>query len=133
MEPTEHEVVIDPRDVEESFTRGSGKGGQHRNKTDTAVLLKHKPSGIRVKVDGGRSQYINRQTAIQVLRVRLKEAQDSAVTGKRNVKRRQQVGSGMRGDKIRTIALQRDRVTDHQTGKVMQAKRYLRGELRELF
>jgi len=54
-EPSEAEVRIDARDIDMSFMRGSGAGGQHRNKTDTAVLLKHKPSGIAVRVDGGRS------------------------------------------------------------------------------
>lgn len=131
-EPKEHEVVIDPRDLEESFTRGSGKGGQHRNKTDTAVLLKHRPSGIQVKVDGGRSQHINRQTALQVLRARLKEAGDTRATKGRNARRRRQVGSGMRGDKIRTVAVQRDQVTDHQTGRSTSVKRYLRGNLADL-
>lgn len=132
-EPSEHEVYIDPRDLEESFTRGSGKGGQHRNKTDTCVILKHNPTGITVRVDGGRSQTINRQTALGVLRARLKVAGDTKLTKERNSKRRRQVGSGMRGDKVRTIAIQRDSVTDHVTGKTMKAKQYLKGNLRPLW
>lgn len=132
-EPSEHEVHVDPRDLEETFTRGSGKGGQHRNKTDTCVMLLHKPSGIRVRVDGGRSQTINRQTALGVLRARLKEAGVAKQTKKRNANRRRQHGSGMRGDKVRTIAIQRDTVTDHNTGKTMKAKFYLRGNLSELW
>lgn len=132
-QPSEHEVYIDPRDLEEQFTRGSGKGGQHRNKTDTCVVLKHIPSGIKVRVDGGRNQYINRQTAMGVLRARLKEAGDTRLTKERNANRRRQVGSGMRGDKVRTIAIQRDIVTDHNTGKTMKAKQYLRGDLSQLW
>lgn len=132
-EPTEDELQIDPRDLEESFTRGSGKGGQHRNKTDTCVILKHLPTGLIVRIDGGRSQHINRQTALGVLRARLRAAERERSTAGRNDNRRSQVGSGMRGDKVRTIALQRDSVIDHQTGKTMTAKAYLRGNLRELW
>jgi len=132
-EPSEHEVKIDPRDLEESFTRGSGAGGQHRNKTDTCVLLTHTPSGIMVRVDGGRSQYINRQTALGVLRARLKAAGEERITRNRNAKRKGQVGCGARGDKVRTIAIQRDTVHDHNTDKTMRAKLYMRGHLSELW
>jgi len=132
-EPSEHEVRIDPRDLEEQFTRGSGKGGQHRNKTDTCVILKHKPSGIQVRVDGGRSQADNRLSALGILRARLKAAGTTKKTKERNAKRRRQVGTGMRGDKVRTIAMQRDTVTDHNTGKTMRAKHYLRGNLSDLW
>jgi len=132
-QPKEHEVAIDPRDLEESFTRGSGAGGQHRNKTDTCVLLTHKPSGIRVRVDGGRSQHVNRQTALEVLRARLKAAGSERLTEDRNNSRRRQLGSGMRGDKVRTIAVQRDSVIDHGTGKSMKAKEYMRGHLKQLW
>ena len=128
-EPKEHEVKIDPRDLEEHFTRGSGAGGQHRNKTDSCVVLTHTPSGITVRVDGGRSQHINRQTALGVLRARLKVAGDERTTKERNATRRRQVGMGARGDKVRTIAIQRDTVHDHGTGKTMKAKQYLRGNL----
>lgn len=132
-EPSEHEVRIDPRDLDESFTRGSGAGGQHRNKTDSCVVLVHKPTGLRVRIDGGRSQYINRQTALEVMRARLKaQGGDRAAKG-RNATRRTQVGRGQRGDKRRTIAIQRDMVTDHVTGKTMKAKAYLRGRLAELW
>lgn len=132
-EPSEHEVRIDRRDLEESFTRGSGKGGQHRNKTDSCVVLTHRPSGITVRIDGGRSQHLNRQTALGILRARLKAAGDERVARGRNTNRRGQVGSGMRGDKVRTIALQRDTVTDHVTGKTMKAKAYRKGNLRRLW
>lgn len=131
--PTEHEVHIDPRDLEESFTRGSGPGGQHRNKTDSCVNLLHIPSGIKVRVDGGRSQTINRQTALGILRARLKDAGDTRLTKERNASRKRQVGKGSRADKVRTIAIQRDIVTDHNTGKTMKAKQYLRGNLKMLW
>lgn len=131
-EPQEHEVRIDPSDLEESFTRGSGKGGQHRNKTDTAVVLKHRPSGFQVRVDGGRSQHSNRLMALRILRARLKDVGESQAMAGRNARRRRQVGSGMRGDKVRTVAVQRDQVTDHRTGKTTTVRRYLRGHLRDL-
>jgi len=132
-EPKAHEVQIDPRDLEESFTRGSGKGGQHRNKTDTCVVLKHLPTDIRVRVDGGRSQHVNRETALGVLRARLKETGSERASKDRNARRRRQVGSGMRADKVRTVALQRDTVTDHRTGRTTSAKAYLRGRLSDLW
>lgn len=74
-----------------------------------------------------------RETALGVLRARLKEAGTERATKDRNARRRQQVGSGMRSDKVRTVALQRDIVTDHQTGRCTSAKSYLRGNLRELW
>jgi len=132
-EPSEHEVYIDPRDLEEQFVRGSGKGGQHKNKVSTCVMLKHKPSGIQVRVDGGRSQALNRETALGVLRARLKVAGDTKRTKERNANRRQQVGKGARGDKRRSIALQRDQVTDHETGKRTTYERYRKGFLADLW
>ncbi len=133
QEPKAHEVQLDERDLDESFTRGSGPGGQHRNKTDTCVILVHRPTGIKVRVDGGRSQPINRQTAREILRARLHAAGDERLTKERNANRRRQVGRGARGDKVRTIAIQRDTVTDHNTGKTMKAKQYLRGNLNLLW
>lgn len=132
-EPQEHEIYIDPNDLDEKFTRGSGAGGQHRNKTDTAVVLKHLPSGIVVRIDGGRSQHVNRQTALSVLRAKLQEAGAEAQVKKRNAKRRRQVGSGMRGDKRRTIAVQRGTVHDHETGRTIDTRRYLKGYVRDLW
>jgi peptide chain release factor 1 len=132
-EPKENEVQINPRDLDETFTRGSGAGGQHRNKTDSCVVLVHKPTGIKVRIDGGRSQYINRQTALEVLRARLKAQEGKHASLGRNATRRAQVGGGARGDKVRTIAIQRDTVTDHVTGRSVKAKAYLRGNLSPLW
>ncbi len=131
-EPKPHELRIDPADLDESFTRGSGKGGQHRNKTDTVVVLRHVPTGVVVRVDGGRSQSLNRETALGLLRARILAAQREAVVRERNSSRRDQLGCGARGDKVRTIALQRGTVTDHLTGRSMATDRYLRGHLQEL-
>lgn len=131
-EPKETEFVIDPRDLEEKFTRGSGAGGQHLNKTSTAVQLRHVPTGVAVRAENGRSQADNRATALRLLRARLVEAQQRAAVDQRDRDRRQQAGSGQRGDKVRTIALQRGQVTDHRTGKSCSAREYQRGKLRLL-
>lgn len=131
-EPTAQQLHIDPRDLDETFTRGTGKGGQHRNKTDTVVVLRHLPTGVVVRVDGGRSQSLNRETALGLLRARILATRTAAAIADRNAARRDQVGCGARGDKIRTIAVQRGSVTDHGTGKTLGLDRYLRGHLVEL-
>ncbi len=125
-------VRIDPRHLQESFTRGSGKGGQHRNKTETAVVLVHRPTGVRVRIDGGRSRHLNRQTALAVLTARVQRRADDSARATRYALRRAQVGSGMRGDKVRTIAVQRGTVTDHRSGKTISLREYWRGDLRGL-
>jgi peptide chain release factor 1 len=128
-EVDEARVHIDPRDLRESFTRGSGKGGQHRNKTETAVVLVHEPTGVRVRIDGGRSQSINREHAMSVLRARLQQRASDGAQARHNASRKAQLGSGMRGDKVRTIAVQRGTVTDHRSGKTIPWEDYRRGKL----
>ena len=131
-EPTEYEVKINPKDLDIKTVRGSGAGGQHRNVTDSCVVITHKPSGIKVRVDGGRSQHINRETGLGLLRARLKDAGQAELSGNRKARRKAQLGSGMRADKIRTIALQRDQATNHLNGRSMSAKKYLRGFIGDL-
>jgi len=131
--PERRALDINPRDLEWKTCRGSGAGGQHRNTTDSAVQLTHKPSGLTVRCENERSQHQNKAAALDVLRSRLAANQADRARGARNSRRRAQVGSGMRGDKRRTIALQRDQVTDHQTGRKMRAKAYLRGSLEPLW
>ena len=131
--PEEHECRIDDRDLEWKTCRGSGAGGQHRNVTDSAVIVTHKPSGLTVRCESERSQHQNKATALALLRARLGDQVTSAATEQRNGQRREQVGSGMRGDKRRTIAIQRDQVHDHITDKRMPVKQYLRGELELLW
>lgn len=131
-EPRAGAVTIKRADLEETFTRGSGAGGQHRNKNSTAVRLHHRPSGIRVRVDGGRSQHRNRETALAILTARLANANQRAHIGHRNAARKRQVGSGMRGDKIRTVRVQAGVVVDHRAGTRVAFKRYQRGDFGEL-
>lgn len=94
--------------------------------------MRHKPSGIAVRVESERSQLLNRESALRLLAARLNEREQSAASSSRAQQRREQHGSGERGDKIRTIRLQDDIVVDHQTGKRMKAGKYLRGYLEEL-
>lgn len=131
--PKPHEVKIHPNDIEESFVRGSGPGGQHRNKTSTAVQLRHVPTNILIRVENGKSQKQNRETALELLRARLfKQKQDEANLNRRK-QRQQQVGTGMRGDKVRTIQVKHNRVTNHNNNKTTSYKDYKRGLLKKLW
>ena len=127
-EPTPTQVVLRESDLDEQTCRGSGAGGQHRNKTDSAVQLRHVPSGIVVRCEAERDQSQNRRVAREILRARLWEAARGAAQAARDTQRRSQVGSGMRGDKRRTIAVQRDEVVDHVTGRSWRFKDYVRGD-----
>lgn len=131
-EATEAQVKLDPQDVDIKTCRGSGAGGQHRNKTESAIQATHKPSGITVRVESERSQHQNRAEALSILRTRLLQHERESVKNSRDHDRRQQVGSGMRGDKIRTVAVQRDQVTDHRTNRQITVKKFMRGELEGL-
>ena len=126
-EPTPTQVVLREEDLEFSTCRGSGAGGQHRNKTESAVQLKHLPSGLMVRCENERSQSQNKETAKQVLRARLWQLEQDRLSGARASDRKRQVGSGMRGDKRRTIRTQDDVVDDHETGKQWRYKDYARG------
>jgi peptide chain release factor 1 len=126
-EPTETQVVLRDEDLEFATCRGSGAGGQHRNKTESAVQLKHTPTGLMVRCESERSQSLNKETARQVLRARLWQLEQDRISGARASDRKRQVGSGMRGDKRRTIRTQDDVVNDHETGKQWRYKDYARG------
>lgn len=124
---------IPDTEIEWKATIGSGPGGQHRNKTASAIDMKHLPSGIAVHVENGRSQTQNRDLARQILEARVAKAAEFLEKSKENDHRRRQVGSGERGDKIRTVRTQDGVVTDHRTGKKMRLNQYLRGEIESLF
>jgi peptide chain release factor 1 len=128
-EPKEIEITIRPEDVEEIFTRGSGPGGQHRNKVSTAVQLTHLPTGLMVRAESEKSQKQNRENALMLLKARLYQIQKEQANTERVKERKDQVGSGQRGDKFRTIQEKHNSVTDHETGKKITYKDYSKGNL----
>lgn len=127
--PTEVELRLDPRDLEITTCRGSGPGGQHRNKTESVVQIRHRPTGITVRCDGERSQHRNKESAMTLLRCRVREVGRSRAETQRAKDRQNQVGSGQRGDKRRSYYFQRDQVVDHLLGKSWSLKAFLRGEV----
>lgn len=130
--PSERDVVLLDRDLTWKVCRGSGPGGQSVNTTDSAVQLTHEPSGISVRCQNERSQQQNRRSALALLRSKLVEAQDVAAGSARSRDRRSQLGTGMRGDKVRTIAFQRGEVVDHRLGTRMRIKEYVEGKIEVL-
>ena len=115
-EVDEVEIDVDPADIEMQVFRSSGAGGQHVNKTSSAVRLIHKPSGLVVECQQERSQFQNRDKAMLMLRSKLYEQAQTAQTDAITQERRSQVGTGMRNERIRTYNFPQGRLTDHRVG-----------------
>ncbi len=127
------EIEINPADIKMEVFRSSGAGGQHINKTSSAVRLIHEPTGIVVECQTERSQFQNKDNAMKMLKTKLydmeKQKQDSEI---RNA-RKSQVGSGDRSEKIRTYNYPQGRITDHRIGlSIYQMDDFLNGNLDEM-
>ena len=127
------EIEVNPSDIKMEVFRASGAGGQHINKTSSAVRLIHEPKGIVVECQTERSQFQNKDNAMKMLRTKLyeieKQKQDSEIANSR----KSQVGSGDRSEKIRTYNYPQGRITDHRIGmSIYQMENFLNGDIDEM-
>ena len=113
-EAQEVDIEIKPEDLDIQTCRSGGAGGQHVNKTESAVQITYKPTGLMVRCEDGRSQTMNREKGMQILRAKLYEAKKREEEAKHAAQRKSLVGSGDRSEKIRTYNFPQSRVTDHR-------------------
>jgi peptide chain release factor 1 len=131
-EAEEVDVQVDESDLRVDVYRASGAGGQHVNKTESAVRITHVPSGIVVAMQEEKSQHKNRAKAMKILRARLYEGQRAAAHATRAADRKSQVGTGDRSERIRTYNFPQGRVSDHRINLTLyKIDRVMQGELDE--
>jgi len=127
------EIVINPNDLRIDTFRASGAGGQHINKTDSAVRITHLPTGLVVECQDDRSQHRNKDKAMQVLAARLKDKEQRERQSKEAAERKSLVGSGDRSERIRTYNFPQGRVTDHRINLTLyKLQQIMEGDMDEL-
>ncbi len=132
-EAEEVEVAINPADIIIESCKSSGSGGQHINKTESAVRLTHKPSGIVIECQNERSQFQNKEKALKMLRAKLYEIKQTEQDELIASTRKNQVGTGDRSEKIRTYNYPQSRVTDHRIGLSMYSlEEFLNGDIGDM-
>jgi peptide chain release factor 1 len=124
------EVEINPADIILESCKSSGAGGQHINKTESAVRLTHKSTGIIVECQQERSQLQNREKALQMLKAKLYDIKQREQTDKIASQRKSQVGTGDRSERIRTYNYPQGRITDHRIGfSIFTMESFLNGDI----
>ena len=127
------EVVLNPSELRIDTFRASGAGGQHVNKTDSAIRVTHLPTGIVVECQDNRSQHKNRASALSVLAARIKDKQEKEAAAKTASTRKSLIGSGDRSERIRTYNFPQGRVTDHRINLTLyKIERIMDGELDDI-
>ena len=127
------DIEINPADLKTDTFRASGAGGQHVNKTDSAIRITHLPTGLIVECQDERSQHKNRARALSLLKAKLLDEQRSKQTAEQAESRRLQVGSGDRSQRIRTYNFPQGRVTDHRVNLTLyRLPEIMQGDLDEL-
>lgn len=133
-EADEVDVEINPNDLRIDTYRASGAGGQHINKTDSAVRVTHIPTGIVAECQDGRSQHENRAKALMMIRTRVLDSMIQKAESERSSERRSKIGTGDRSEKIRTYNYPQNRVSDHRIGlNLQQLDMIMEGNLDVLF
>ena len=127
------EIEINPQDIVFESCKSSGSGGQHINKTESAVRLTHKPSGIVIECQEERSQFKNKDKALKMLRAKLYDIKQTEQSEKIASERRSQVGTGDRSERIRTYNYPQGRITDHRIGLTLYSlESFLNGNIGDM-
>lgn len=131
--PERLDTALDMREVDIQFFRASGKGGQHRNKVETAVRAVHKPTGLRAVIADDRSQSANKERALALLAARVAARQSQETQQKRDAIRAAHHGSGHISERFRSYLWREGIVVDHQGGKQIALKSFLEGNFDGLY